>query len=322
MKQIVSIGELLIDFIPGEKGKSLQNIQTFHKLPGGAPANVCVQAAKLGVPATFIGQVGDDGFGKFLIETLKKLNVNVDHVFRSSVSKTALAFVTLTESGERDFMFYRNPSADQMLHVSQVKDIKIVDSIFHFCSLSLDNYPLKDALHHLLMKHKKHQNLISFDPNLRLSLFDNHASYQEVIKTYITYTDLLKVSDDELYFITQENNEEKAIQYLFSLGIKYLIITRGKDGVSYIDKHRTLNHSGYQVSVMDTTGAGDSWIGTFLSRIAFFDTIESISNDELYEILGYANAAAALTTSKPGAIFALPDTTSVKSFIRKNKSTF
>jgi fructokinase len=315
MKQIVSIGELLIDFLPSEKGKSLRNIQTFHKMPGGAPANVCVQAAKLGLPATFIGQVGDDGFGNFLIETLKSFNVNVDYVFKSSISKTALAFVTLTESGERDFIFYRNPSADQLLNVSQIEHIEINDSIFHFCSLSLDNYPLKDALHLLLMKHKKHKNLISFDPNLRLSLFENHHDYHEVIKTYITYSDLLKVSDDELYFITQKNDEQEAIDFLFSLGIKYLVITRGKDGVTYIDTHRTLNHSAYQVNVMDTTGAGDSWIGTFLSRIAYYENIESISDDALLEILGYANAAAALTTSKQGAIHALPDTHDIKTFM-------
>ena len=318
MKHIVSIGELLIDFLPNEQGNSLRDIQTFRKMPGGAPANVCVQAAKLGVPATFIGQVGDDGFGNYLIKTLKSFHVNVDYVFKSSLSKTALAFVTLTESGERDFIFYRNPSADQLLDVSQIKNIEINDSIFHFCSLSLDDYPLKHALHHLLLKHKKHQNLISFDPNLRLSLFEDHHAYYEVIKTYIKYSDLLKVSDDELYFMTQKNDEQEAIDFLFSLGIKYLVITRGKDGVTYIDKHRTLNHSGYHVSVMDTTGAGDSWIGTFLSRIAYYENIESISDDELLEILGYANAAAALTTSKKGAINAFPDVQTIQTFINES----
>jgi fructokinase len=136
----------------------------------------------------------------------------------------------------------------------------------------------------------------------------------------MAYTDILKVSDDELSFITKKDNEYDAINYLFNTGIKYLIITRGKDGVTYIDKNRTLNQKGFKVKVTDTTGAGDSWIGAFLSQIAKYESIEEIDDDELLYILKFSNAAAAITTTKHGAISALPSYNEVIHFIKKHNS--
>lgn len=318
MKRIVSCGELLIDFIPNKKGKKLKHIETFHKMPGGAPANVCVQASKLGAKTSFIGQIGNDGFGDFLKHTLSTHNVDVNYVFQTTKAKTALAFVTLTSEGERDFVFYRNPSADQLLTIEQVKDIKMDNVIFHFCSLSLDNYPLRNALDYLINTFKSKGNLISFDPNLRHSLFDDHSAYRDIIDLYINKTDILKISDDELYFITKKNNEKDAITYLLSKGITCLIITRGKDGVTYIDRQRTLNQPGYKVDVVDTTGAGDSWIGAFLAKLSLYDHIVNISDEDILYMLSYANATAALTTTHEGAISALPDAKEVDSFLKLN----
>ncbi|AUD63800.1 hypothetical protein BK010_09430 [Tenericutes bacterium MO-XQ] len=318
MKRIISCGELLIDFIPKEKGKKIKDIDAFIKKPGGAPANVCVQAAKLGAPAKFIGQVGKDGFGDFLKQTLTDHQVDVNHLYQTEHANTALAFVTLSHEGERDFIFYRNPSADQILNSSQVNHIDVDNSIFHFCSLSLDDYPLRDAIRDLLVTNKVNNNLVSFDPNLRLSLFKNHKAYQKVIIDFMAYTDILKVSDDELTFITKKDNEYDAINYLFNLGIKYLIITRGKDGVTFIDKNRTLHQKGFKVKVVDTTGAGDSWIGAFLSQIANQDLIDDLSDEQVLEILKFSNAAAAITTTKHGAISALPSYEDVLRFIKKH----
>lgn len=320
MKRIISCGELLIDFIPKEKGKRIKEIDSFIKKPGGAPANVCVQAAKLNTPSKFIGQVGKDGFGDFLKQTLINHQVDVSHLYQTEHANTALAFVTLSNEGERDFIFYRNPSADQILNSSQVNHIDVENSIFHFCSLSLDDYPLRDAIRDLLVRNKVNNNLISFDPNLRLSLFKNHKTYQKVIIDFMAYTDILKVSDDELTFITKKDNEYDAINYLFSLGIKYLIITRGKDGVTFIDKNRTLHRKGFKVKVVDTTGAGDSWIGAFLSQIANHESIDQLSDEQILDILNFANAAAAITTSKHGAISALPSHEEVTRFIKKHNS--
>jgi fructokinase len=320
MKRIISSGELLIDFIPKEKGKKIKDIETFIKKPGGAPANVCVQAAKLGAPAKFIGQVGKDGFGDFLKTKLIENNIDVTHLYQTEHASTALAFVTLTHEGEREFVFYRDPSADQLLNSNQVNQIDCTNSIFHFCSLSLDDYPLRDAIRDLLVNNKVNNNLVSFDPNLRLSLFKNHKAYQKVIIDFMAYTDILKVSDDELSFITKKDNEYDAINYLFNLGIKYLIITRGKDGVTFIDKNRTLHQNGFKVKVKDTTGAGDSWIGAFLAQIANIDTLDDYSDEQILDILNFANAAAAITTTSIGAISALPSASEVDSFIKKHNS--
>jgi fructokinase len=320
MKKIICSGELLIDFIPKEKGRKIKDIENFIKKPGGAPANVCVQAAKLGTPAKFIGQVGKDGFGDFLKRELEHNHVDVSHLYQTDAANTALAFVTLTHEGERDFVFYRSGSADQILNQSQISHIDVTDSIFHFGSLSLDDYPLKDAIRALLVQSKVNNCLVSFDPNLRFSLFKDLRQYQKVIIDFMSYTDILKVSDDELTFITKKDNEYDAINYLFNLGIKYLIITRGKDGVTFIDKNRTLHQDGFKVKVKDTTGAGDSWIGAFLAQIADVDNLDDYSDDQILEILNYANAAAAITTTNIGAISALPSASEVDSFIKKHNS--
>lgn len=320
MKKIICTGELLIDFIPKEKGKKIKDIENFIKKPGGAPANVCVQAAKLGAPTKFIGQVGKDGFGDFLKKELELNQVDVSHLYQTDAANTALAFVTLTHEGERDFVFYRNGSADQILNQSQVSHIDMTNSIFHFGSLSLDDFPLKDALRSLLVQCKVNNCLVSFDPNLRLSLFKDLRHYQKVIIDFMSYTDILKVSDDELEFITKKDNEYDAINYLFNLGIKYLIITRGKDGVTFIDKNRTLHQKGFKVKVKDTTGAGDSWIGAFLAQIANVYSLDDYSDDQILDILKHANAAAAITTTSIGAISALPSLEEVNHFIKKHNS--
>ncbi len=316
MKKIISIGELLIDFIPNEKGNKLKDVHSFIKMPGGAPANVCVQVSKLNQESKFIGQIGKDGFGDFLKTTLNLNQVNTDNLYQTSLAKTALAFVTLTDEGERDFAFYRNPSADQLLNQNQVKNIDLSNSILHFCSLSLDDYPLKDAVTYLLEKQKKHGGLISFDPNLRFSLLNDLEAYRAVITSYLNYADILKISDDELFFITQKEKEIDAISYLFSFNLTYLIITRGQHGVTLINKQSTIDVAGYPVDVVDTTGAGDSWIGAFLSKIAAYDSINDIDHNLLREILTFANAAAALTTTKKGAISALPNLNEVMNFIK------
>mgnify|MGYP000418678739 CR=1 FL=1 len=319
MKKIICSGELLIDFIPKETGRKIKDIDYFIKKPGGAPANVCVQAAKLGAPAKFIGQVGKDGFGDFLKHALETNHVDVSDLYQTDAANTALAFVTLTNEGERDFVFYRNGSADQILNQTQVSHIDVSNSIFHFGSLSLDDFPLKDAMRALLVQCKVNNCLVSYDPNIRVSLFKDLRLYQKVIIDFMAYTDILKVSDDEILFITKKDNEFDAINYLFNLGIKCLIITRGKDGVTYIDKKRTLHQKGFKVKVKDTTGAGDAWIGSFLAQIASTSDLEELSDEKLIDILTYANAAAALTTTNIGAISALPNHKQVLSFLNKHK---
>lgn len=318
MKKVISIGEMLIDFIPREKGCGLKDVHNFMKMPGGAPANVCVSVSRLGGAAKFIGQVGHDGFGKFLQTTLMLEGIDTNHFFLTDEAHTALAFVSLTDQGERDFVFYRNPSADQILNKNQIKDVNFKDSIYHFCSLSLDDYPLKEAVEKSIAKAKKQGSLISFDPNLRLSLFSDHKAYQKVILEFIEYADLLKVSDDELFFITKIKDEKKAIKYLFDKNIKYLVLTRGKDGVSYYTKDTHIDVEGYRVEVKDTTGAGDAWIGSFLYQLSQKDDLSTLSEEVIRNMLKFSNATAALTTTRLGAMTALPSLNQVKAFMKKN----
>lgn len=145
MKHLVTMGELLIDFIPLEKGRKLKEVTGFTKYPGGAPANVAVAGVKSGISSYFIGQVGKDAFGDYLVDCLKDEGVSCDYLYQSSLAKTALAYVTLSDAGERDFIFYRDPSADQLLHADQVEESILKDCVFHFCSVSLCDYPIRDA---------------------------------------------------------------------------------------------------------------------------------------------------------------------------------
>jgi fructokinase len=319
MKKVISIGEMLIDFIPKEKGYGLKDVNNFIKMAGGAPANVCVSVSRLGGQSKFIGQVGNDGFGKFLKTTLSSEGVDTKHFFQTDKAHTALAFVTLTDQGERDFAFYRNPSADQLLDNNQVKDIDYKDSIFHFCSLSLDDYPLKKAVKESILNAKKQNGFISFDPNLRLSLFNDHNEYQKVILEFIEYADLLKVSDDELFFITKIKDESQAINFLLNKNIKYLVLTRGQDGVSFFTKDLQIDVKGYEVEVKDTTGAGDAWIGSFLYQLSQKGDLSKLSDQSIKDMLKFSNATAALTTTHLGAMTALPTLVEVHEFMKNNK---
>lgn len=322
MKHIVCMGEMLIDFIPNEKGLKLKDVTGFTKYPGGAPANVCVAAKKSGVDAYFVGQVGADGFGDFLIDTLKNENIDTRFIHQTHKAKTALAYVSLTNEGERDFIFYRDPSADQLYKTSQVPTHILKNSIFHYCSVSLSPYPIKNAHLKAIKFAKEHDGFISFDPNLRLSLWSDHEAYKKVINEFIPLSDLLKVSNDELEFITGEKILEKALSKLFVGDVKYVIITSGKDGATLYYKDLTyVQVDGFKVTPVDTTGAGDVFIGSFLSEMAKHNL--SFDREIVREALKTANVKAALTTTKYGGISAIPTEVEYLNFIQsqdeKNK---
>ncbi len=315
MRKIITIGEALIDFIPEQIGVGLDQVQRFMKAPGGAPANVAASAAKLGANAYFMGMVGNDGFGTFLNKTLKDVGVDVSRMKQTSKAHTALAFVSLKENGDRDFIFYRDPSADQLMEPIDLDRSILDESILHFCSVSLKDYPIKETHLEAIAYTKKHGGIISFDPNVRLPLWEDHQAYQKVIRTFIPFADILKISDDELSFITGFRKEEDALAYLKSFKIRYIIITRGKSGVTLYTRNKRYDAPGFKVTPVDTTGAGDSWIGTFLSLLATNELTEDNEEKHLPIYLRYANAAAALTTTKYGAISALPSQKEIDDFM-------
>ncbi len=314
MKKVIGIGELLIDMMPNQSGMKLKDVSGFTKKAGGAPANVCVAAANLGNPSIFLGQVGKDAFGDFLVDELKNYGVNTRHINQTKEANSCLAFVTLSSEGERDFIFYRNPSADQ--RYDGPKDLSILDNqILHFCSVSLlGDYPMVQTHKRLLDYAKTKSTILSFDPNIRLALSEDHTKYQRTIQSYLPYADILKIGIDELEFITGKSIYFDQIHYLKQFPWQILVVTLGKDGVHIYTRKEDVIVKGYEVSVKDTTGAGDAWIGAFLAQCAHHDTLPTDMR-LLQKYAKVANAFAALTTTKLGAMEAMPTLIELNAFI-------
>ncbi|HHX60901.1 MAG TPA: aminoimidazole riboside kinase [Epulopiscium sp.] len=308
MAQVWTIGEALIDFIPEQKGVGLKDVVTFKKAPGGAPANVAAAVSILGGKSAFIGKLGKDAFGDYLVEVLEEVGVETKYIKRTNQANTALAFVSLKEDGERDFSFYRNPSADMLLNEEEIDRGSFNQGdILHFCSVSLVDAPVRQAHVGAIKAVQDVGGIICFDPNIRLPLWDNHAEYRRVIQHFLPEADILKISEDELEFITEIKNEKEAINSLLQLNAKILIVTRGGQGVSAYAQGKEINVPGYSVDTVDTTGAGDSFIGSFLHQLVDKKIdLNNIQEETLKEMLLFSNAAAALTTTKQGAITALP----------------
>ncbi|MBU3113083.1 carbohydrate kinase family protein [Clostridium lacusfryxellense] len=319
MSNIFTIGEALIDFIPEQKGVGLKDVVSFEKAAGGAPANVAACAAILGAQSYFIGKLGRDAFGDFLVDVLRNVGVNTGYIQRTDKANTALAFVSLSENGDRDFSFYRSPSADMLLDEKEINSKWFnLGDILHFCSVSLIDAPVRKAHIAAIKAVKEVGGIISFDPNIRLPLWKDHNEYKKVICDFIEYADILKISEDEIEFITGEKDEALAIEWLLSFKIKILIITRGHNGVSAYYNNQVMRVPGYSVSVVDTTGAGDAFIGSFIYKISTSNHgISCITNENMKEILSFSNAVAALTTTRKGAINAIPSREVVEKFRTK-----
>ncbi len=320
MSRIVSIGELLIDFIPDTKGIALDKVSGFMKKPGGAPANVAVAASRLGTKSMLVTKVGDDAFGVFLKDVVSSYGVDTSYVTQTDQAHTALAFVTLDHEGNRDFIFYRDPSADQLLSPEDLRfEAFKAGDILHFCSVSLGDFPIKEAHVKLIAEFQAHDRFISFDPNVRLALFKDHERYRETINQFIHEADLVKVAEDELQFITGKTVFEEQIKALFKGRVRYVVLTKGKHGASFHTKTKTVSHPGFEVDVKDTTGAGDAFIGAFLSRVAALRDPRAFDETAMFEMLAFANAAAAITTTRYGAMDGLPTKDEVERFMMDQK---
>ncbi|KAK8965783.1 Fructokinase-2 [Platanthera guangdongensis] len=318
---IVSFGEMLIDFVPDVAGVSLAESTGFVKAPGGAPANVAVAIAKLGGRSAFVGKVGEDEFGHMLADILKQNGVEGGGVLFDQNARTALAFVTLRSDGEREFMFYRNPSADMLLTEKEL-DLELIRSaaIFHYGSISLITEPCRSA-HMAAMRAAKSAGILcSYDPNVRLPLWPSQQAAQDGIRSIWTHADFIKVSDDEVAFLTNgDPYEEKNVLSLWFDGLKLLIVTDGEKGCRYFTKSFKGKVDGYRVNTVDTTGAGDAFVGSLLVSIS---EDRSIFEDEkkLRKALAFANACGAICTTKKGAIPALPTTAMAEELISHNNN--
>lgn len=322
MKKVIAIGEALIDFIPHEKGVALKAVSNFLRVPGGAPLNVAATVAKLGGRSSILTKLGMDGFGDHILETVEPLGVDVSHVERTAEANTALAFVSLKEDGERDFSFYRNPSADMLLNPSEINEDIFVDSgLLHFCSVSLIDAPIKEAHKKAIEFAEKNDCIISFDPNVRLPLWRTAEECRHAILEFLPLSNIVKISDEELEFITGIKDENEALKFLLQGKVEVVIYTRGTDGAEFITKNNRVFSSSFKVVVQDTTGAGDSFIGSFLYQVADsnydLEQLVNLESERIKEILTFSNAAAALTVCKKGAIGALPTKGEVLALIEK-----
>lgn len=306
MGELFSIGEVLIDFIPQQRGASLKEVVTFERAPGGAPANVAAAVAKYGGEASMITQVGADAFGDYLIDELEKAGVKTDKIQRTNKANTGLAFVSLTENGEREFSFYRNPSADLLFSPEDIRDEWFsAGDVLHFCSVDLIESPMKQAHKRAIERMKNHGGLISFDPNVRLPLWDRPEDCRAAILEFLPSSHLVKISDEELEFITGIRDTEEAVQSVFIGDVQAVVYTKGADGADlYIKNGPKWESRSYKVNVQDTTGAGDAFIGGFLYKLlkagATPDSLETILQQEHFEILQFAHASGALTAAGKG----------------------
>ncbi|OMO68017.1 Ribokinase [Corchorus capsularis] len=306
-KLIVSFGEMLIDFVPTVSGVSLAEAPGFLKAPGGAPANVAIAVARLGGKASFVGKLGDDEFGHMLADILKQNGVSGDGILFDQGARTALAFVTLRADGEREFMFYRNPSADMLLKPEELNlDLIRSAKVFHYGSISLIVEPCRSAHMKAMEVAKQAGALLSYDPNLRLPLWPSAEEARKQILSIWDKADIIKVSDVELEFLTGSNKiDDETAMKLWHPNLTLLLVTLGEKGSRYYTKKFKGSVDAFHVNTVDTTGAGDSFVGALLCKIVADPTILE-DESKLKEVLKFSNACGAITTTKKGAIPALP----------------
>ncbi len=315
---VIALGELLIDFTSG--GKSEQGNQMFEACPGGAPCNVLSILNKLGKKTAFIGKVGNDNFGHLLNDTLNDAGIDTSHLYFDDEVHTTLALVHTKPDGDRDFSFYRNPGADMMLTEDEIDEAFINQAkIFHFGTLSMTHEGVKKATKKAVTAAKNQGLLVSFDPNLRPPLWSSLEDAREQMEYGFGVCDILKISDNEVEFIAGTDDYDKGIQYLIDkYHIPVIFLTLGKDGSRVYYHGEVVNHKGYEHTPIETTGAGDTFCGSALSYILEHD-IDNLTKENLEEMLGFANAAAALITMKKGAIRSMPEREEVEKVVATGK---
>lgn len=316
MPKALCIGELLIDFVSTTPDVTLAEAPGFVKAPGGAPANVAVGLAKLGIDAGFIGKVGADAFGDFLRETLEQNSVDTSYLVSGETSRTTLAFVATRSDGMKDITFYRHPGADIQLSPDEI-DMGYVQSaeLFHYGSVSLSHSPSREATFQTIQSAKASGAMLSYDPNLRLMLWDNANDAKHWIWEVMPYADVVKISEEEWEFVTGDAELTSGIERILGLGVKLLVVTLGERGCYYTNGTAAGYVDGFAVDVVDTLGAGDAFVAAMLMQLVKHEDISALDAPRLDFMMRYANAAGALATQKVGVIPALPMPSEIQQFL-------
>ena len=304
---LIAIGEALIDFIPDKTGCNFDEVSSFSPKVGGAPANVCGAFSVLGGKSKIITQLGDDPFGRKIEKELKNFGIDTSLISFTDKANTALAFVSLEKNGNRTFSFYRNPSADMLFDKEQITDNMFDDAYaLHFCSVSLGDFPMKEAHKAAIEIAAKKDTIISFDPNLRFPLWKSKDELNKTVHEFIPLSDIIKISDEELAFLTGEEEIENALPQLFTGNVKLIIYTCGSKGAYAYTKTQKAFSPCQKVNAIDTTGAGDGFIGSFLFGLKSLektkDTLEKITKEELEKMLHFSNQFCGESVQHNGAI--------------------
>lgn len=311
----VCLGELLIDFVPTVTGTGLADAPAFAKAAGGAPGNAAVGLQRLGIETGFIGKLGDDAFGHFLVDTLKADNVDTSGIVLTKEALTGLAFVSLRADGEREFSFYRSPSADMLLSISDLdQDMLKSTDLFHYGTLCMIDDDPRAATLEAIKIARENGAIISCDPNLRLPLWPSAEKAREILRLAISQADVVKMSDEEITFVSGKDDLEEGIKDLWCDQWRAMIVTYGPKGSRYITPDFDGFVPSFEITAVDATGAGDGCTAGFLSRLLKDPDLLG-SEDKLAAACRFANAVGAITAIKRGAINALPTEKEVEDFL-------
>ena len=316
---VTALGELLIDFT--ESGTSTQGNPVLEANPGGAPCNVLAMLEKLGKKAAFIGKVGNDMFGTQLKNAVEEVNIDTRNLVIDKEVHTTLAFVHTYPDGDRDFSFYRDPGADMMLTKEEVqKDLIESSRIFHFGTLSSTHEGVREATRHAINLAKEAGCIITFDPNLRPPLWKSLEDARVEIEYGMSKCDVLKISDNEVEFMCGTTDYDKgAAMIQEKYNIPLILITMGKDGSRAYYKDMIVEAAPFlQENTIETTGAGDTFCASTLNYVLDHG-LENLTEENLKELLTFANAAASLITTRKGALRVMPTREEVESFIASRK---
>lgn len=317
---VIALGELLIDFT--QNGLSEQGNALFEANPGGAPCNVLSMLNNLGKKTAFIGKVGNDQFGKTLRQSLEELGIGTDNLLMDDTVHTTLALVHTFADGDRDFSFYRNPGADMMLTEQELNLDLVKDTrIFHFGTLSMTHEGVRAATKKAVETAKQAGALITFDPNLREPLWDSLDQAKEQVRWGLGQCHVLKISDNEIQWLTGEEDFTAGVRRIREeFPIPLILVSMGKDGSrAYYNEHYVEAAPFLQKNTIETTGAGDTFCACVLNYVLDHG-LEGLTDEQLLEMLTFANAAASIITTRKGALRVMPSKEEVCSFLEKQAS--
>ena len=317
---VIALGELLIDFT--QNGLSEQGNGLFEANPGGAPCNVLSMLNNLGKKTSFIGKVGNDQFGKTLKKALEELGIGTENLLMDNEVHTTLALVHTFADGDRDFSFYRNPGADMMLTVDELNLDLVRDTrIFHFGTLSMTHDGIRATTKKAVEAAKEAGALISFDPNLREPLWDSLDNAKEQVRWGLGKCDVLKISDNEIQWLTGENDFTAGVKKIREeFPIPLILVSMGRDGSrAYYGDHYVEVAPFLQENTIETTGAGDTFCACVLNYVLEHG-LEALTDEQLKGMLTFANAAASIITTRKGALRVMPTREEVLDFLKKQEA--